>query len=157
MLQNVRNCKKVIFDRVLPEMFFDNVIGRQRDRFSWLLSLIEEVNESEGRVTIYNAVRDCVIKWKACQWTQSAFYNAAGLNASSPSQNKRERHRTLMHLWTYSGKPYWIRQQWVLFHTVKLSLAVVKRWSMVKGKWREEKKLDKNEQLQDFNRSKYLL
>lgn len=34
--------------------------------------------------------------------------------------------------------PYWIRQQYVLFHTVKLSLAVVKRRSMVKGKMREQ-------------------
>lgn len=44
-----------------------------------------------------------------------------------------------MHLWTYSGKPYWITQQWVLFHTVKLSLAVVKHRSMVKGMLREGK------------------
>lgn len=42
------------------------------------------MNESEGQVTVYNAVHDCVIKQKACQWTQSAFYNAAGLSASSP-------------------------------------------------------------------------
>lgn len=49
------------------------------------------------------------------------------------SRNNRERNRTLMHLWTYSGEPYWITQQWVLFHTVKLSLAVVKQRSMVKG------------------------
>lgn len=36
--------------------------------------------------------------------------------------------------------PYWTRQQWVLFHTVKLSLAVVKQRSMVKGKRRENLK-----------------
>lgn len=50
---------------------------------------IESENESEGRVTVYNAVHDCVIKWKACQWTQSAFYNAAGLNASSPKTEQQ--------------------------------------------------------------------
>lgn len=53
------------------------------------------------------------------------------------SLNNRERHRTLMRLWTYSEKPYWIRQQWVLFHTVNLSVAAVKQRSMVKGKMRE--------------------
>ena len=47
--------------------------------------------------------------------------------------DNREAHRTLMHLWTYSGRPYWMRQQRVLFHTVNLSCAVVKPRSMVKG------------------------
>lgn len=69
---------------------FDDVTAEQSHRFSWMLApRIESVNESEGRVTVYNAVHDCVIKWKACQWTQSAFYNAAGLNASSPKSEQQ--------------------------------------------------------------------
>lgn len=42
------------------------------------------MNESEGQAIVYNAVHDCVIKQEACRRTESAFYNAAGLNASSP-------------------------------------------------------------------------
>lgn len=55
------------------------------------------------------------------------------------SRNNSGRNRTLMPLWTYSGKPYWVPQQWVLFHTVKLSLVVVKHRSMVKGMMRATK------------------
>lgn len=69
-------------------------------------------------------------KTMACQWTRSAFYNVA-------VRSSGERNKTLMHLLTYSGMAYWKRQQLVLFHTVKLSGPVVKRWSMAKGKLRE--------------------
>lgn len=40
-------------------------------------------------MTVYNAVHDCVIKRKACQSTLSAFYNAAGLNTSSPKSEQQ--------------------------------------------------------------------
>lgn len=48
------------------------------------------MNETEGQVTVYNDVHDYVIKRKACQRTQSAFYNVSGLNASSAKLEQRE-------------------------------------------------------------------
>ena len=59
------------------------------------------------------------------------------LQRGHPERRGETRDSNAMHLLTYSRRPYWKTQQLALFHTVKLSGAVVKWRSMAKGKLRE--------------------